>query len=295
MMEYWITGTRPSSSRHRARCTTAAERLARPRDTAFTLIELLTVIAIISILAGLLLPTLNRTRESARSMACRGNLRQIALAAAAYGQDNQDRLPDRSAWCNPGASVAVIARSLLPYLGLPTVQSNADWPNTFVDSVLTCASSARYPGPMRHSQWAWYHRTYSINEHLAGSSRLRPIYAETGFEGWDRTHITRRAPLRFSRVPDPAGAGFFFDGIRTSGNPPFGSGRWYSYWSFQRDFRIQDRPERYFPHARFIGVDTVHEDDRINVVFVDGHSRPLTRLETEALSVNWEEKAFWGQ
>lgn len=60
---------------------------------AFTLIELLVVIAIIAILAALLMPTLSRAKESGRSAACIGNLRQMGVALQLYVQDNNNRLP----------------------------------------------------------------------------------------------------------------------------------------------------------------------------------------------------------
>lgn len=59
----------------------------------FTLIELLTVIAIISILASLLLPALANAQRKAQQIACVGNLKQLHAAMMMYAQSNGYRLP----------------------------------------------------------------------------------------------------------------------------------------------------------------------------------------------------------
>jgi prepilin-type N-terminal cleavage/methylation domain-containing protein len=68
---------------------------SRKRDTkkAFTLIELLIVIAIIAILAGMLLPALGRAKQQAQKATCLNNLRQIGIGMKLYVDENRGTLP----------------------------------------------------------------------------------------------------------------------------------------------------------------------------------------------------------
>lgn len=66
----------------------------RSSTSAFTLIELLTVIAIIGILAAIIIPTVGAVREKAQRAVDGNNLREIVKAAQIYAGDNQDKLPD---------------------------------------------------------------------------------------------------------------------------------------------------------------------------------------------------------
>lgn len=63
------------------------------KTSAFTLIELLTVIAIIGILAAILIPVASSVREAARRAACVSNLRQIGIACHIYASENDEFLP----------------------------------------------------------------------------------------------------------------------------------------------------------------------------------------------------------
>ena len=60
---------------------------------AFTLVEMLVVIAIIGILISLLLPALSRARESSRKLKCASNLKQVALAMQGYQEVNSSYYP----------------------------------------------------------------------------------------------------------------------------------------------------------------------------------------------------------
>jgi len=78
------------------------------RAAAFTLLELLVVMAIIGVLASLLLPALSRSKESARAVACMSNLRQIGVGLQLYIQENNNHLPvmrDISSSTNPPTPV----------------------------------------------------------------------------------------------------------------------------------------------------------------------------------------------
>jgi prepilin-type N-terminal cleavage/methylation domain-containing protein/prepilin-type processing-associated H-X9-DG protein len=85
------------------------------RRLAFTLVELLVVIAIIGVLIALLLPAVQSARASARSAACKNQMRQIGVATQQFVDVNDGELPD---WWHSGAVKGVRSwiYTLAPYM-----------------------------------------------------------------------------------------------------------------------------------------------------------------------------------
>lgn len=79
-------------------------KTGRQFPVAFTLLELLVVIAIIAILAALLLPVLSKARARATGIQCQNNLKQLQLAWQMYVTDHDDFIPGNNWWQEAGSN-----------------------------------------------------------------------------------------------------------------------------------------------------------------------------------------------
>lgn len=137
------------------------------RGNAFTLIELLTVVTIINILAALLFPALMKAREQSRKAICASNLRQIGLALMMYVQDYDEAFPNDG---NPYLWWGRYWRWLLmPYLGL--LQKHSGNPlvaTSGAPGILLCPSDSVAPQRWDSTSYgysaAFYHSPEQIEQ-----------------------------------------------------------------------------------------------------------------------------------
>jgi len=99
------------------------------RRAGFTLIELLVVIAIIAILAALLMPALERARDSARTAGCTNNLKQIRVTSEFYINENDGHMLLESTW-KPGdaGNCYILTIPSLPCVLMQYRSPNHAWP-----------------------------------------------------------------------------------------------------------------------------------------------------------------------
>jgi prepilin-type N-terminal cleavage/methylation domain-containing protein/prepilin-type processing-associated H-X9-DG protein len=124
----------------------------------FTLVELLVVIGIIVILAGISFPAMHSAIDSAHSGKCLANLHAIGVATANYSGDNEGVIPYQGVADAQGNALPAPAQLLEPY-----IRQGSD-PSSFEsDPVWICpGDAARLQRP---SYYAW--NSYGINDNLA--------------------------------------------------------------------------------------------------------------------------------
>ena len=217
--------------------------LRKVKIRIFTLIELLIVIAIIAILAGMLLPALNAAREKARAIKCAGNLKQYGMAIAMYAHTYQDYLLIQNPVNHKTGTIGYIYQwggyiqtELMPKM------RETDWKAG--RSINSCPSRNKNYGAAltgyEQEAISYAHNTLALGSQAQGANP-------------DATH-------KMSRLKQPAFYVGFCDSevwcIGSSG--VLAKGRWngskeYDYVSFRHG-------------------------SRSNAVFIDGHAAPLSAM-----------------
>ncbi len=163
---------------------------ASSRRRGFTLIELLLVIAIISVLVGLLLPAVQRTRDAAARAKCSNNLKQIGLALFLYHDTSKSFPPGYVDGNTDPASTADNdvgpgwgwATFLLQYLELDNLKKEIDFSQTVgmgpnKDICQRSLSIFQCPADPYQAVWTVYDSNFNVLTNLAHANYL-------GCNGW---------------------------------------------------------------------------------------------------------------
>jgi len=151
-----------------------------PKKSAFTLIEILVVIAIIALLLSVLMPALAKARERAHATVCLSNLRQIGLAAMLYAESHDELVPR-----NGGHWILLF----MPYLG-----KKNNLPEDYRQvKIYNCPSHPDKRQTVDYVVNSWDTDTIETNGATKLSIFRRPdskIYLADNASGWWRPVIT---------------------------------------------------------------------------------------------------------
>ncbi len=220
----------------------------RGRPAGFTLAELLTVVAVVALLMGLLLPSVQSARAQARSVVCLSNLRQMSVAAQVYVEAGSGRYPV-AYWFDLRDPVRPVALNWdykttidWPAGGTVSIESGLLWGGQAADRIQQCPA---FGGPSNAvaANTSEPHTGYNYNTSFIGHGQAETI----------------PDPATAVSVRRPSACALFGDGEFRGGANKFMRAPW-------------PNPGDVGFMGRFAGTQGYRHRGRTHVAFCDGHA-----------------------
>lgn len=242
---------------------------------AFTLIELLAVIAIVGILAAILIPAVGKVRERANEATCASNLRQIGVAVGLYQAENNGAFPSVNDGSAPGQHITWFEQ-LRPYLS----QEIDGLSNTKIIDVIHCPSAEFYKADANGNRRNTH--GYGWNPYLIPDTRVQ-------------SDGSRRSPYRAVKVQRPSEVALMADAGQRSP-----SGWSFGYFVAKRGAYDPATAEQTIPESDFYGYGASEDNPgfaarhngRGNVLFVDGHVESFAPEDFKQKHIRVEQPAW---
>lgn len=260
--------------------------------SAFTLIELLIVIAIIAVLIALLLPAVQSVREASNRAQCQNNLKQMGLACSNH-HATYNRFPDDALSYHNGRTFNTNGTPCIApnqgfgwhYQILPFMEEQQVWSNT-TDAVVEGAIIKQYNCPTRRSAFLFGGSTFLTDYggnagNLYGDGGESPYYLPTGEAHTGVIVQNYEGPITFNKITDGssntilAGEKYVPLSQRQGGSPGDNTGYWCG-WAWD-SVRFGYSPP--IPDSTVNGGDNLFgsaHGSGINVVMADGSVRTVS-------------------
>jgi prepilin-type N-terminal cleavage/methylation domain-containing protein/prepilin-type processing-associated H-X9-DG protein len=247
----------------------SAKKCNKKASKGFTLIELLVVISIIALLLSILMPSLTKVKELARSTVCRTNLRQWHLIFSMYLSDNNNKFA-------PGVKSGDWYGHLYwIYLLEPYFQNEKIFECPGAKNEARASNSLGTSDPLSYSGTTnskWFVNDSETNSQYSGSY---------GMNGWVRNQTNKESvswmPSKWFWKTD------MIPGTEAGIVPLFGDCYWAAGQPYAADEPRDNQDSLTWSNQMNRFLMPRHNRDSINIVFVDGSSREIDLKELWSL------------